>query len=266
LDPNVLQLHPNKTVSSHQWKAQTKLCNICHDALCKRKQFLDDLLSAANAAKDKNWHCLILGLKMLKTTDAAFNLSSNIILASTQSTWSSKNYSSSTVATGKPRRTLFEAMETMATLMAVNKLSWCLTTTMSTCKAYPHGQGLIALKWGTNGIDFLHFPNQNILWEIPTRNSHTTQDTTIVKASNNGNDHHQHQPPLHSWTNMETTNHALLLLTPPCNDGNSFDYRLLLAELTAECDWMMQCWPLMVNTIDQGPCAINHNEKRQLRL
>jgi len=160
---------------------------------------------------------------------------------------------------GKPRRTPFEAMETMATLTAINKSSQCLTTTTSTCKASPHGQELIASKSGTNGIDSLSFPNRNILREIPTRNSCTTWDTTIIEASNNDNDHHQHQPPLHSWTNVETTNHALLLLTPPCDNGNSFDYRLLLAELTAECNRMMQCWLLTVNMNDQGPCTVNHN-------
>ncbi len=69
-----------------------------------------------------------------------------------------KYYYSSTAATGKPRRTPFEAMKTMATSTAANKSSRCLTTTTSTCKASSHGQESIASKSGTNGIDPLSFP------------------------------------------------------------------------------------------------------------
>jgi len=99
-------------------------------------------------------------------------------------------------------------MKTMATSTAANKSSRCLTTTTSTCKASSHGQESIASKSGTNGIDPSSFPNGNILREIPTRNSRATPDTTIVDAFNADDDHHQHQHPSHSRTNVDMTTTA----------------------------------------------------------
>jgi len=63
LEPTATQLLPNETISSRQCKAQTKLRDIQRNAQTKRKQFLDDLLWAAIAAKDKPRRRLILGLK-----------------------------------------------------------------------------------------------------------------------------------------------------------------------------------------------------------
>jgi len=74
LEPIALQLQPNKTVSSHQHKVWTKLCDIWHDAQSKQKQFLDDLLHAPTAAKDKNCRCLILGLKNAEDNRWCFQL------------------------------------------------------------------------------------------------------------------------------------------------------------------------------------------------
>jgi len=53
LEPTAMQLQPNETISSHQCKARTHLRDIRRNAQAKRKQFLDDLLWAATAAKDK---------------------------------------------------------------------------------------------------------------------------------------------------------------------------------------------------------------------
>jgi len=69
-----LQLKPNKTVSSHQCKVRMTLHNIQHEAQTKWKQFLDGLLWAAIAAKDKNQCHLILGLKHAKENRYCFQL------------------------------------------------------------------------------------------------------------------------------------------------------------------------------------------------
>jgi len=74
LVPSTLQLPPNKTISSCQHKAREKLCESCHNAQSKRKQFLDDLLCVANAAKDKNQCYLILGLKNAEVNRCCFQL------------------------------------------------------------------------------------------------------------------------------------------------------------------------------------------------
>jgi len=74
LDPSALQLQPNKTISSQQRKTQAKLCESHHNAQSKRKQFLDDLLCVANAAKDKNQCYLILGLKNAEDNWCCFQL------------------------------------------------------------------------------------------------------------------------------------------------------------------------------------------------
>jgi len=63
LEQTATQLKPNKTVSSRQRKVRTTLHNIRREAQTKQKQFLDDLLWAATAAKDKHRRHLILGLK-----------------------------------------------------------------------------------------------------------------------------------------------------------------------------------------------------------
>ncbi len=69
-----MQLQPNKTISSRQRKTWTKLRDIHRDAQSKRKQFLDNLLRAANAAKDKNRCHLIIGLKHAEDNRRCFHL------------------------------------------------------------------------------------------------------------------------------------------------------------------------------------------------
>jgi len=69
-----MQLQPNKTISSHQHKTQNKLRKIHCKAHNKRKQFLDNLLRAANAAKDTTRQHLIIGLKHVEDTRRCFHL------------------------------------------------------------------------------------------------------------------------------------------------------------------------------------------------
>jgi len=66
LDPTILHLKPNKTISSQQHQAGRTLRKVCINAQNKGKQFLDNLLQVAAATKDKQWHHLIIGLKHAK--------------------------------------------------------------------------------------------------------------------------------------------------------------------------------------------------------
>jgi len=165
------------------------------------------------------------------------------------------------VATGIPCRTLSRAMKTMTTLMAANTPPpQCPTNIISIYKASPPIQELTALKSSTCGINSSSSPIWSILWEIPTRNSPPTQATAVIDFSNGNDDQHQHKTLPHIWTNLDTTNNDSQQQTLVCNNKKSFDYRLLLNELTTECDQMQQCCQLMVALIDQGHCNVKPDD------
>jgi len=145
---------------------------------------------------------------------------------------------------------------TMASSMAATVSPWCPPTITNTCQASNHVQESIASKPGTRNIDSASSPEWSVLCEIPTRISLTSPAAAVVELFQDNDGRYQPQTLPPSPTNLDTTTTTLMPLALLCDNDNSFDHRLLLKKITAECKRMQQRWPSIIKLICQGRCDV----------
>jgi len=147
-------------------------------------------------------------------------------------------------------------MVTMASSMAANTSTRNPTNQLCIPKPSTIARESTASKYDTRCIDSTSFHPQNVLREIPTRNSRTSIAAAAILLNNNN----ERPQPLTLPPCPPTAVDVMTLgITPPpplCNDV-SFDYRLQLNEQKAELEWMHQRWLLTVASLKSSHLAAN---------
>jgi len=156
---------------------------------------------------------------------------------------------------GPPQRVIM----TMASLTADKTTTWCPTNQMSIPKPSTSTPKLTASKYGTRCINLTSFLTQSVLWEIPTRNSHTTASAAAIIYTD---DDEQTLPLTHTTcpTTVVDATEPGITLTLLCNN-EPYAYRLQLTEQTSELEWMQQSWLMLealFNCIQSDSDASKH--------
>jgi len=151
---------------------------------------------------------------------------------------------------GPPQR----VMMTMASSTAANTSTRNPTNQLRIPKPSTIARESTVLKYDTRCIDSTSYHPQNVLREIPTRNSHTS---TAVAAILLNDDDERPRPltlPPHPPTVVDATAIGITPPPPLCNDV-SFDSRLQLDEQQAELEQMHQQWLVMVASLESSHLA-----------